>query len=45
VSNITVKRVNKEREQQPKDYYFLLGKKRNQLRKAVSESFDRNIVG
>jgi hypothetical protein len=45
VSDVTVIRVNKEREQQPRDYYFLLGKKRNQVRKAVIESFDRNVVG
>jgi hypothetical protein len=45
VSDRTVIRVSKEREQQPKDYYLVLGKKQKQVRKAVVESFDRNVVG
>jgi hypothetical protein len=38
-------RVNKEREQQPNDYYLFLGKKLIQVRKDVIESFDINVVG
>jgi hypothetical protein len=45
VSDKSVVRLNKEREQQPKDYYLVLGKKRNQVRKSIIENFDRNVLG